>query len=121
MKKAPRNKKESSGSTNTFQARQGDVLVWNVDGIEATEEITREDGAVVLAHGEVTGHKHQIREPGVYHLRREGIHAYTVLRVDSDTVDLVHEEHATIAIPAGKHAVIIQEEYTAEDYRPVND
>jgi hypothetical protein len=103
-----------------FQARQGDVLIWE-QPIEGDQEVTREDGAVVLAHGEVTGHKHQIREPGVCHLRREGVSAYTVIRVDSETVDLVHEEHGTISIPKGKHAVIIQEEYAPEEYRNVND
>ena len=108
-----------------FQARQGDVLVWQDDEATGTVEIPREDGAVVLAHGEVTGHTHAIRVPGVCHLRAEGIHAeainVTALLVEADSVALVHEEHATISIPAGRHHVIIQEEYSPEEYRNVAD
>jgi hypothetical protein len=111
--------------TERFQARQGDVLVWQDDCATGTTEIPREDGAVVLAHGEVTGHTHAIRVPGVCHLRAEGIHAealnVTALLVEAESVPLVHEEHATIAIPAGRHHVIIQEEYSPEEYRNVAD
>jgi hypothetical protein len=112
-----------------FMARQGDVLVWQDkrqgDASKGSTEIPREDGAIVLAHGEVTGHTHAIRVPGVCHLRAEGLHAeavnVTALLVESDSVPLVHEEHDTIAIPAGRYHVIQQEEYTAEEYRNVCD
>ncbi len=101
--------------------RQGDVLIVRDDEASGTDEIKREDSAVVLAYGEATGHKHQIRAPGVCHLRAEGIHAHTVLRVDCETVDLVHEEHATIAIPKGTYRVVIQQEYAPDEYRNVMD
>lgn len=112
----------SKKKQSVWSARQGDVLIWS-DGkpIAAMSEIPREAGAVVLAHGEVTGHKHQIRDPGVCHLRAEGTHPYTVLRVTDDVVSLVHEEHATITIPRGDYFCLIQEEYAPEDYRNVLD
>lgn len=51
--------KRKTNTRKTFCARQGDVLIWS-DGkpIAASVEIPREEGAVILAHGEVTGHKH---------------------------------------------------------------
>ena len=43
--------------------RQGDVLIIPVKSIPKTAEpIAREQGRVVLAHGEVTGHAHAIRD-----------------------------------------------------------
>ena len=111
--------------TTKFQARQGDILVWQDERSTGAIEIPREDGAVVLAHGEVTGHSHAIRVPGVCHLRAEGIHAeatnVTALLVEEANVPLTHEEHATVHIPAGRHFVIIQEEYAPEEYRNVAD
>jgi hypothetical protein len=42
--------------------RQGDVLIIPVESIpERLDPIGREDGRVVLAHGEVTGHAHVIK------------------------------------------------------------
>jgi hypothetical protein len=101
--------------------RQGDVLIYPCEPETGVlTEIPREHGAVVLAHGEVTGHSHAIRAAGVCHLRQEGVSAYTVLRV-SELCDLVHEEHATISLAPGDYRVVIQQEYTPEELRDVQD
>jgi len=107
-----------------WMARQGDVLIYPCahTPIAPLVEIAREHGAVVLAHGEVTGHSHQIRATGVRHLRQESNDAYTLLRVPAGVRALLeHEEHATIEIPPGDYHVVIQQEYTPEEMRNVVD
>ena len=47
--------------TNKKQVRQGDVLVVDVDSIPKTaKKIAPEDGRIILAHGEATGHHHSV-------------------------------------------------------------
>lgn len=47
------------------QYRQGDVLVERVGPLPTDlTKIARENGRVILAHGEVTGHAHAIEDPG---------------------------------------------------------
>jgi hypothetical protein len=103
-------------------ARQGDVLVMRIEKQPKGDyvEVSREQGSVVLAHGEVTGHMHQIREPGVCLLRAEGI-SDRVLSVGVDLANLVHEEHGTIPLERGKYLVRIQREWSLEDDRQVID
>ena len=99
--------------------RQGDVLVIRDDKATGGEAIPRDKGRVVLAYGEVTGHAHAIRNPNVCQLRNEG---HTILRVDGPASALLeHEEHATIELPPGNYRVVIQQEYTPEEYRNVAD
>ena len=46
--------------------RQGDVLIVPITSIPKTvEPIAREQGRIILAHGEVTGHAHAIKDRGV--------------------------------------------------------
>ena len=104
-------------------ARQGDVLVLRRDGIPpgATEK-PRDAGRVVLAYGEVTGHAHAFRDPGVCSLRAEGV-AFDLLRVTEGVALLQHEEHATIPVGPGTYEVRIQREYdwASEASRAVAD
>ena len=115
--------------------RQGDVLLLAVtDDIPADAELVQEGGEVVLAHGEVTGHKHRIisdtiklyappkptadqlvaaanqilRAPQERTAQATQTRAY--LEVPEPT-EIVHEEHSAIPIPAGKYRVVIQREY----------
>lgn len=91
--------------------RQGDVLVFRSKAKTKNHvEVPREDGRVVLAHGEVTGHAHAIAEPGACLLRAEGV-SDRVLSVGQELVNLVHEEHGAIAIPRGEYVVRQQREY----------
>jgi len=93
--------------------RQGDVLIMRVD--ESPDDfgertaVQRDEGRIVLAYGEVTGHAHAIADD----------HATLWLLPDDDRlltvegadVALRHEEHATIVIPPGTYRVRRQREY----------
>lgn len=100
--------------------RQGDVLIIPVKSIpESAAEMQRDNGRVILAYGEVTGHAHAIK------------HTSAVMLADNDNrylrlveeVPLIHEEHNTINLPAGNYRIVIQREWSLEDgmIRPVLD
>lgn len=81
---------------NGFMMRQGDVLVAEVESIPATatRAVPREkDGNLVLAHGEVTGHRHRIPSRHATMTRTETDARY--MRVTAP-VGLNHEEHKTL-------------------------
>ena len=96
-----------------WQARQGDVLIERKETttpMGGLKRVSREDGGVVLAHGEVTGHKHQIRNDGVCELRNEST-GERVLVVDVAGL-LEHEEHVPpIEIGQGSYEIVQQCEY----------
>lgn len=103
----------------TKQFRQGDVLVERVENETKTgEEVPRENGRVILAHGEVTGHAHAITESGVT-MRRDA--EATELEIKEAVAMLTHDEHATIPLERGTYRVIRQREYTPEAIRNVAD
>jgi len=106
-----------------FVARQGDVLIVRIDETEKPKgdwkKAPREGGAVVLAHGEVTGHKHQIHNRNVCLLRAEGI-SDAVLTVGA-RAELQHEEHGTIVLKKGLYKVRIQREWSGALSRAVVD
>ena len=108
---------------------QGDVLIERVADIlpSGSSIVPGADGAVVLAEGEVTGHRHAIYDAvtmfrddalardipdGLYigHVRVEGAHA----RVQ-------HEEHSPIDLPKGVWRVRRQRELEPRDVRIVSD
>jgi len=111
-----------------FHVRQGDVLVVEVDAIpDDARRLEPDDGRVVLAYGEATGHAHAIRAAGAALLERQGETA-RYLHLDAPA-SLEHEEHAPIELPAGAYRVVIQREYvpaspatrTTRDWRSVAD
>lgn len=91
--------------------RQGDVLIVAVDKIPAAAEpIARTKRGVVLAEGEVTGHAHRIpaRTASLYRTEENA----RFLRVAGPApVQLKHEEHKTVTLPAGDYRVTIHAEY----------
>lgn len=103
-----------------WMIRQGDVALVAIDAIPIdAAELPRDEGdRVVLAYGEVTGHAHALHEPGVTMLR--AANADVFLRVIAPS-NLVHEEHAKIAVPPGKYRVVRQREYSPEEIRTVAD
>lgn len=121
--------------------RQGDVLIVMVAALAAgATKRKREAGRVVLAHGEVTGHAHAIDRTDVVHydapnaeaaaqqlLADAGLtievtpqNAATFLEIPSGA-ELLHEEHGTIVLPAGKAVVLRQKEYAPEAIRQIAD
>lgn len=104
---------------NRMQFRQGDVLIERLDTINTTQLMPLEDGRVILAHGEATGHAHAITTPDVHQYAIGA--GVTHLEVKAAVAMLQHEEHGTIEIPTGKYRVTRQREYTPEETRNVAD
>ena len=102
--------------------RHGDVLIQKIDQIpDGTKEVPRENGAVVLAHGEVTGHTHAIRAKGARLRSETGQVAARMYLHLLTSAWLRHEEHAPIELPPGQYIVKRQREYTPERLRWVAD
>jgi hypothetical protein len=112
------------------QYRQGDVLLIAVAAIPGRAvPVPRDQGEVVLAYGEVTGHRHAIAEP---HAELLALPDQEIerrfLRIVGDKALLEHEEHDTITLPPGTYQVIRQREYvppsssrSSRRFRPVLD
>lgn len=99
--------------------RQGDVMVIRVDAIPAgAKAVARDNGRVVLAYGEVTGHAHAIADEEVTMLEVDGGIRYLDVQMDAF---LRHEEHGTIPLAPGKYEVRRQREYSPEEIRNVAD
>jgi hypothetical protein len=102
--------------------RQGDVLLIPVKAIpKSVEAVKREGGRVVLAHGEVTGHAHAIKDKRAALFRDPKLAAIFMHVSGNATVALEHDEHETINVPPGNYQVIRQMEYTPEAIRNVAD
>lgn len=103
-----------------FQARQGDVFIERIENILANAKVVpRDNGKVILAYGEVTGHSHAIASPKTRLLRTAD--QATFLEVKEAMAMLDHDEHATIPLPQGKYRVRKQREYKPEGFRNVQD
>ena len=99
-----------------MQIRQGDVFIEPANIPVTAKRETPE--RIILAHGEVTGHCHEVEEIERVELYSENGLMY--LRVFED-VPLVHQEHSTIVIPPGDYQVVRQREYTPERIITVAD
>lgn len=112
------------------QYRQGDVLIIAVAAVPGRAvPVPRDQGEVVLAYGEVTGHRHAIAEP---HAELLALPDQEIerrfLRIVGDKALLRHEEHDTITLPPGTYQVVRQREYvppspsrSSRRFRPVLD
>lgn len=103
--------------------RQGDVLLIPVDTIpvSATKPVAREQGRLILAHGEVTGHAHAIVEETAELVTADQAAELYLLVHGTDPVSLVHDEHDTLTIAPGQYEVRRQREYAPEEIRLVTD
>lgn len=94
------------------QFRQGDVFIIETNAIPTdAAEVKRDDGRVVLAYGEVTGHAHAIHDKSAVLL---SFGAERFLRV-TQPVTLRHEEHSKIELPPASYRVVIQREYVPNE------
>ena len=102
--------------------RQGDVLIVPIEKLpKKLEAVAREGGRVILAHGEVTGHAHAIKDKRAA-LFRDPKLAAIFMHVSGDApVALEHDEHSTIEVPPGNYQVIRQREYSPSEIRNVAD
>lgn len=91
--------------------RQGDVRLIPVEAIPEGKEVKAQNGRLILALGEVTGHHHSVAVKDATGTETaEGI----FLQIMAPT-PLEHQEHAAIEIPAGSYKVIRQVEYRPGD------
>ena len=106
------------------QARQGDVLITKIDKVERHgNKVEREAGRIVLAHGEATGHAHAISSAAANLYEMTGGLADPSQRILSarELVELRHEEHSEIILPAGNWEIRRQKEYEPGAIRNVAD
>lgn len=98
---------------------QGDIILERVEDVEPNGLLPGDaDGAVVLARGELTGHRHAFRGEGVTLFRDEALARGVPrdlyighIRISGPSAGLRHEEHATITLPAGTYRVRRQQEW----------
>ena len=99
--------------------RQGDVMVIRVDAIPpGAKPVKRDNGRIVLAYGEVTGHVHAITDEEVTMFEVDKGICYLDVQMEAF---LRHEEHGTIPLAPGKYEVRRQREYSPEEIRNVAD
>ena len=107
--------------------RQGDVLIMRVASIPAdAKEMPRDKhGHIVLAEGELHGHRHAIRDPHVMSFRMETANRDASLSADVDYIEvggsgatLNHElvsgvkaDHEPISLAPGKYRIVGQRVY----------
>lgn len=109
--------------------RQGDVpLVPFTGPLDGFEPIAAEEGKVVLALGEATGHHHRIEfdmtafDPEIARLYRDPLTGAQVLDVlAAGGATLLHEEHDPIQLPPGRYQQLAQVEDDGEMIAKVVD
>jgi len=98
---------------------QGDIILELVEEAAALVPLPRDpDGAMVLARGELTGHRHAFYGGGVTLFRDDALARdlpptlyIAHVTVSAASAELQHEEHATISLPAGTYRVRRQQEW----------
>ena len=109
---------------------QGDIILELVAKAKPRNPINVDpDRAVVLARGEITGHRHRFTgDSGVVMFRDDAmardiesaLYVGHVI-IPEGGATLTHEEHDTIDLPAGTYRVRRQREWTAAASRLVAD
>lgn len=96
--------------------RQGDVLIRRVKSIPTNvEAVARDNGRIVLAYGEVTGHAHVILDEAAELVRTADTNQRFLRVMAAIGVSLKHEEHGTITLPKGVFEIVQQREYVAPE------
>lgn len=108
---------------------QGDVLIEEVvdRSPSGTPIEPAADGAIVLAEGEVTGHRHTMRDSVTFF--RDDALARDIptelyighVKVEAPMSRVEHQEHAPINLPRGTYRVRRQRELQPKDVRLVAD
>ena len=107
--------------------QQGDVILKLIESIPDGKREPKPK--LVLAYGEVTGHKHQIVYPQIETVKapKPQIEFFSVGGKDYVSAPFAftvrHEEHGPIEVPAGNYEVKIVREYDhfTEEARDVQD
>jgi hypothetical protein len=110
--------------TKRKAVRQGDVLVLPITALPPkTLPVQPENGRLVLAHGEATGHHHSFAfSERVALFREDGGGGGLFGSVTGHAAEpLEHQEHAALPVSPGPIAVIRQRTYVASIARRVAD
>lgn len=108
---------------------QGDLLIERVADVEPSGAMLSADptGAMVLAEGELTGHRHAIydqvtmfRDDALARELPTGLYVGHV-KVESSPVVLRHQEHAPLTLEKGTYRVRRQRELEPKDAVLVSD
>jgi hypothetical protein len=107
---------------NKKQYRQGDLLVERVPSKKVSGKDASENGRLILAHGEATGHAHEVISDSATLIRKEDEKAVgdLLLSVRSDA-EIVHQEHAPISLMRGSYRITRQMEYSPKAPQRVAD
>lgn len=106
--------------------RQGDILIIPVNRRQVPKGLVPVDRdqrkRLVLAEGETTGHCHAILDDPAILFRQADMDelADRFLKVDQE-VEVVHEEHGTIALRKGDYIIRHKREYSPAEIRRVVD
>ena len=103
--------------------RQGDILLVEIEALpENLLPVLRDDdGGVTIALGEATGHRHRFMERHCSLFKDAGVAFDLYLSIDGANAQLVHEEHAGIAVPHGHYQIVRQREYMPDRNVVVDD
>lgn len=99
------------------QYRQGDILIVETTTMPKTD--LKKVKSILVAEGSKTGHKHILKSSSQMLLYdKDGSRFVTIPK----SAELVHDEHAKIAIPKGDYEIRIQQEFDlVEGTRQVTD
>ena len=106
-------------------ARHGDLAIKQIDKLPKEAKVNKSTDRLVLAYGEVTGHKHQVKsltDDTLVNVWKDLKNTY--VQVEKGKAELVHEEHDTITFDIGPiYIVKIQRERDpfTESIRQVQD
>lgn len=104
-------------NTKQQQVRQGDVLLIPCEMPEKKgKKVAPNNGRVILAYGEVTGHHHSLDAQVATLFGGE-----KPVLVVKEITTLDHQEHAPIEITPGAYWVVRQREYTPHAIVRVQD
>ena len=109
--------------------RQGDVpLIPYTGSLEGLTEVQPVGGKIILALGEATGHHHRIEGCNLsfdqhdhHRLFRDIFTGAQIIEVGGGGAQLLHEEHETIELPAGRYIQLLQVEDDGEMISQVVD
>ena len=103
--------------------RQGDVLAIPVTTIPVTATpVAAENGRLIVARGEATGHHHSFPwHQGAVLFRDDGTGGGGMYVAVTETIVLEHQEHAALTLAPGKYRLTRQRTYEAGMARRVED
>lgn len=95
--------------------RQGDIFFQEIATIpEGLKPVPLDQGRVIVAYGEVTGHAHAVQGDVQFLAADIAELERAFLTVEGEFAQVVHEEHDTITLPPGNYIVKRQREYAPE-------